>query len=313
MKATATLKRTALFALAIIATTCLVSQAFNHVRLVPTTRRKLLKQQTLSMHMGHSHSHHTHDHDRNHDHGHDHDHHEDEFSFVSVARLDQPLPLSSWGRFLNPRQWFRHKREKLFLAALMVVIPAMMRRRFTKLDLGAFVGIAAVLSVFDTLKYATKKWISKVQLLQQSVVKHSTPLTRSYFFKNDNAADRITLLGVYINVFLSVTKFFGGIMFNSAVLVADAGHSLSDLFSDFITLWAVQIARLPPGISTSLYTFILSHTLDNSYYLFSFRINTDLICRSFYTTLSSNHFLLQMKTILMDMENLNQWDPFFSL
>jgi Co/Zn/Cd efflux system component len=33
--------------------------------------------------------------------------------------------------------------------------------------------------------------------------------------------------------------------FNSAVLVADAGHSLSDLFSDFITLWAVQIARLP--------------------------------------------------------------------
>jgi len=33
--------------------------------------------------------------------------------------------------------------------------------------------------------------------------------------------------------------------FNSAVLVADAGHSLSDLLSDFITLWAVQIARLP--------------------------------------------------------------------
>jgi divalent metal cation (Fe/Co/Zn/Cd) transporter len=33
--------------------------------------------------------------------------------------------------------------------------------------------------------------------------------------------------------------------FHSAVLVADAGHSLSDLFSDFLTLWAVQIARLP--------------------------------------------------------------------
>lgn len=35
------------------------------------------------------------------------------------------------------------------------------------------------------------------------------------------------------------------IAFNSAVLVADAGHSLSDLLSDFITLWAVQVARLP--------------------------------------------------------------------
>ena len=262
MKATATPKRRAIFALAIIATMCLVSQAFNHVRLVPTTRRMLLKQQTLCMHMGHSHSHHTHDHDHNHDHGHDHGHHEDdEFSFVSGARLDQPLPLSSWGRFLNPGQWFRHKREKLFLAALMVVVPAMMRRRFSKLDLGAFVGIAAVLSVFDTLKYATKKWISKVQLLQQSVVKHSTPLTRSYFFKNNNAADRITLLGVYINIFLSVIKFFGGIMFHSAVLVADAGHSLSDLFSDFITLWAVQIARLPPG----MYINFLTHKLLNTH------------------------------------------------
>ena len=83
-------------------------------------------------------------------------------------------------------------------------------------------------------------------MFQEGLVKHSTPLTRQYFFKNDNAADRITLLGVYINVVLSVVKFSGGIMFNSAVLVAEAGHSLSDLFSDFITLWAVQIARLPP-------------------------------------------------------------------
>ena len=66
-----------------------------------------------------------------------------------------------------------------------------------------------------------------------------------YFFKNENAADRITLLGVWINLVLSASKLVGGILFNSAVLVADAGHSLSDLFSDFITLWAVQIARIP--------------------------------------------------------------------
>jgi len=78
-------------------------------------------------------------------------------------------------------------------------------------------------------------------MFQEGLVKHSTPLTRQYFFKNENAADRITLLGVYINVVLSVVKFCGGLMFNSAVLVADAGHSLSDLFSDFITLWAVQV------------------------------------------------------------------------
>jgi len=88
--------------------------------------------------------------------------------------------------------------------------------------------------------------IAKVQAFQLSLLKHSTPLTRKYFFKNENAADRVTLLGVWINIILSISKFAGGILFNSAVLVADAGHSLSDLFSDFITLWAVQIARLPP-------------------------------------------------------------------
>lgn len=33
---------------------------------------------------------------------------------------------------------------------------------------------------------------------------------------------------------------------HSRVLIADAGHSFSDLISDFITLWSVRIARLPP-------------------------------------------------------------------
>jgi cation diffusion facilitator family transporter len=37
-----------------------------------------------------------------------------------------------------------------------------------------------------------------------------------------------------------------GITCHSSALMADAGHSLSDLFSDFVTLWAVQVARLPP-------------------------------------------------------------------
>lgn len=37
-----------------------------------------------------------------------------------------------------------------------------------------------------------------------------------------------------------------GVACHSFALIADAGHSLSDLFSDFVTLWAVQVARLPP-------------------------------------------------------------------
>ena len=45
---------------------------------------------------------------------------------------------------------------------------------------------------------------------------------------------------------LSSGKAVVGVMCHSSALIADAGHSLSDLFSDFVTLWAVQVARLPP-------------------------------------------------------------------
>lgn len=34
-------------------------------------------------------------------------------------------------------------------------------------------------------------------------------------------------------------KAVTGVYTGSAALIADAGHSLSDLFSDFVTLWAV--------------------------------------------------------------------------
>jgi cation diffusion facilitator family transporter len=78
------------------------------------------------------------------------------------------------------------------------------------------------------------------------MVKHSTPLSADYFFKNKNAADKVTFLGVIINLLLSGGKVVAGVLCHSSALVADAGHSLSDLFSDFVTLWAVQVARLPP-------------------------------------------------------------------
>lgn len=67
-----------------------------------------------------------------------------------------------------------------------------------------------------------------------------------YLFRNKNPADRVTLVGVVMNVLLSASKFVVGVTCHSSALVADAGHSLSDLFSDFVTLYSVQLARLPP-------------------------------------------------------------------
>ncbi len=56
---------------------------------------------------------------------------------------------------------------------------------------------------------------------------------------------RVTIIGIIINLLLAILKGTAGILANSAVMVADAGHSLSDLISDGVTLWALYIARRP--------------------------------------------------------------------
>ncbi|ETV92677.1 hypothetical protein H310_13117 [Aphanomyces invadans] len=59
-------------------------------------------------------------------------------------------------------------------------------------------------------------------------------------------AMKITRLGMYANVAMAACKGTVGCAINSSALVADAVHSLSDLLSDVVTLWAVRISRLPP-------------------------------------------------------------------
>ncbi|KAG8462774.1 hypothetical protein KFE25_004750 [Diacronema lutheri] len=58
--------------------------------------------------------------------------------------------------------------------------------------------------------------------------------------------DRVTALGAVLNVLLSVVKLAAGVYGRSAAMVADAGHSFSDLVSDAITFWSVRMGRLPP-------------------------------------------------------------------
>lgn len=41
-------------------------------------------------------------------------------------------------------------------------------------------------------------------------------------------------------------QLFAGTLGHSSAMIADAGHSLSDLLSDAVTLWAVRLSRLPP-------------------------------------------------------------------
>lgn len=209
-----------------------------HMRL---TKKRNLRSSSLSMHMGHSHSHHHH---------HNHSHQSN----------------NNKSNYLVPRGWrgkllflLGRRPTRILFAGLITLIPPLLKaakvstQRFvnpltaiTSTDFGAFVLLSGLLAIFDSIRDEAKAVINKGDQWRVSMLKHSTPLSADYFFKNDNAADRVTFFGVIINLLLSAGKAAVGIMCHSSALIADAGHSLSDLFSDFVTLWAVQIARLPP-------------------------------------------------------------------
>lgn len=191
---------------------------------------RVFDRRSLVMHRGHHHG----------DHDHDHNHYNHKGPVAA---------LSSFGRAYTNKL-----NIKVFFSALMSLLAPLIfntKGWFTRRNLFIFMTSFTSLSIFSSLKEASNDWMSKMKGIQSSLVKHSTPITREFFFKNGNAADRVTLLGVIVNIALSISKFWGGLVFNSAVLVSDAGHSLSDLFSDFITLWAVQVGKYTHSLSIS--------------------------------------------------------------
>ncbi len=56
---------------------------------------------------------------------------------------------------------------------------------------------------------------------------------------------RITLVGTVINAILIVLKFAAGILGNSAAMVADGVHSLSDFLTDFVVIVMLKISSKP--------------------------------------------------------------------
>lgn len=57
--------------------------------------------------------------------------------------------------------------------------------------------------------------------------------------------EKVTWIGVAANAILSVVKLAAGIFGKSDALIADAVHSLSDLFTDFVVLVSLKISRRP--------------------------------------------------------------------
>jgi len=56
---------------------------------------------------------------------------------------------------------------------------------------------------------------------------------------------KVILVGALANLILSGIKFAAGIVGNSAAMVADAVHSLSDLFSDGVVFFTYKIGKIP--------------------------------------------------------------------
>lgn len=56
---------------------------------------------------------------------------------------------------------------------------------------------------------------------------------------------QVTIIGIIVNILLSVIKFILGIIGTSQAVVADAIHSLSDMSTDFAVLFGVKIWTAP--------------------------------------------------------------------
>jgi cation diffusion facilitator family transporter len=177
--------------------------------------------------MGHSHSHHHH-----------HDH---------TDRQDEKI-------IYTPEQKRQQKRRRIALWTFCWLATCgssmMMKRSISKADWLAFGATSIVLSSADKLRRYLWVSINKLIKFKDGIVKHSpgngkTIISSQKLQEDAKRADRVTWIGVVVNMLLSIGKLSVGVTQHSSALVADAGHSLSDLVSDFITLWTVQIARLP--------------------------------------------------------------------
>ncbi len=56
---------------------------------------------------------------------------------------------------------------------------------------------------------------------------------------------RVTIIGMAVNIILTIVKVVAGVVGNSAALIADGVHSLSDLLSDFVVIFSIRISAKP--------------------------------------------------------------------
>jgi len=68
-------------------------------------------------------------------------------------------------------------------------------------------------------------------------------ISRTIFAKDGRS---VTLIGAFVNLVLIILKFLAGVFGNSQALIADAVHSVSDLFTDAVVLFGLKIGQKAP-------------------------------------------------------------------
>lgn len=64
--------------------------------------------------------------------------------------------------------------------------------------------------------------------------------------KSSISGSSVTIVGVIVNFFLILIKFAAGLFGHSQALIADAVHSVSDLFTDAVVLVGLKMGKKPP-------------------------------------------------------------------
>lgn len=132
-------------------------------------------------------------------------------------------------------------------------------RKFSSADVGVLALVATfVLAVETTKSYLTMLQANLAQIAAAwrhhrslRLLQSDRPLAAGgpavpALAAGARDADRVTWMGIWANLGLFVLKALAGVLGRSAAMIADAGHTLSDLVSDMVTLWAVRMSALPP-------------------------------------------------------------------
>ncbi|HEA53321.1 hypothetical protein LCGC14_0780820 [marine sediment metagenome] len=83
-------------------------------------------------------------------------------------------------------------------------------------------------------------------MINNSQPESSAQSQRETLAKEMNAASRVTIIGMILDIILGVVKVIAGTLFHSQALVVDGIHSFTDVASDVVVLGVMKVSRQEP-------------------------------------------------------------------